>query len=56
MDKSGKISLENLKKVARDLGDVQRTEEELQEMISQADLDKDGFVNEEEFWKIIRKG
>ncbi len=55
LDRTGKISLENLKTVALELGDVQRTEEELKEMITEADLDKDGFVNQEEFWRIIRR-
>ena len=30
--------------------------EEIGEMISAADLDKDGFINEEEFLRILKKG
>lgn len=40
--------------MAQELGD-ERTEEELQEMIEEADLDHDGLVSEEEFLKIIRR-
>ena len=32
------------------------TDEEIEEMISAADLDKDGFINEEEFLRILKKG
>jgi Ca2+-binding EF-hand superfamily protein len=46
--------LKDLKRVSRELGDF-RTDEELREMIKEADLDKDGLVNEEEFLKIIRR-
>jgi len=51
---NGKISLEDLKRVAKELGD-DRTEEELRDMIAEADIDKDGLVSEEEFTKIIRR-
>jgi len=46
--------LENLKRVAKELGD-DRTEEELAEMIWEADLDNDTLVSEDEFLKIIRR-
>lgn len=49
-----KISLEDLKRVAIELGD-DRTDEELKDMLIEADLDKDNFVNEEEFLKIIKR-
>eukprot|EP00316_Scyphosphaera_apsteinii_P022535 CAMPEP_0119329390 /NCGR_PEP_ID=MMETSP1333-20130426/75708_1 /TAXON_ID=418940 /ORGANISM="Scyphosphaera apsteinii, Strain RCC1455" /LENGTH=151 /DNA_ID=CAMNT_0007338495 /DNA_START=39 /DNA_END=491 /DNA_ORIENTATION=+ len=45
----GKISFENLKRVSRELGEAM-TDEEILEMIQAADLDKDGMINEEEFW------
>ena len=32
------------------------TAEEIEEMISAADLDKDGYINEEEFLRILKKG
>ena len=41
--------------VARELGETM-TDEEIGEMISAADLDKDGFINEEEFLRILKKG
>ena len=53
-DDTGKISFKNLKRVAKELGETM-TDEELQEMIEEADRDGDGEVNEEEFLKVIRK-
>ncbi|XP_006901350.1 PREDICTED: centrin-1 [Elephantulus edwardii] len=53
-DETGKISLKNLKRVASELGE-NLTDEELQEMIDEADRDGDGEVNEEEFLRIMKK-
>jgi len=53
-DSTGKISFRNLKRVARELGET-ITDEELQEMIDEADRDGDGEVNEEEFLRIMKK-
>lgn len=53
-DNTGKISLKNLKRVARELGEAM-TEEELQEMIDEADRDGDGEICEEEFVRIMKK-
>ncbi|KAM6219483.1 centrin-1 [Rhynchocyon petersi] len=53
-DETGKISLKNLKRVANELGE-NLTDEELQEMIDEADRDGDGEVNEEEFLRIMKK-
>merc|ERR1712166_1540199 len=47
----GKISFENLKQVSRELGE-NMTDEEIMEMITAADIDKDGMINEEEFWRV----
>ena len=53
-DETGKISFKNLKRVANELGE-NLTDEELQEMIDEADRDGDGEVNEEEFLRIMKK-
>ncbi|KAM8965423.1 centrin-2 isoform X2 [Antechinus flavipes] len=53
-DETGKISFKNLKRVARELGE-NLTDEELQEMIDEADRDGDGEVNEQEFLRIMKK-
>ncbi|CAD7086317.1 unnamed protein product [Hermetia illucens] len=53
-DDTGKISFKNLKRVARELGE-NLTDEELREMIDEADLDGDGEVNQEEFLRIMKK-
>ena len=47
---TGKFSFKNLKRVAKELGE-RMTDEELQEIIDEADRDVDGEVNEEEFMK-----
>ena len=41
--------------MARELGETM-TDEEISEMITAADLDKDGFISEEEFLRILKKG
>ena len=53
-DKSGFISLKNLRRVAKELGETM-TEEELMEMIERADNDADGQVSPEEFYNIMTK-
>merc|ERR1719258_692153 len=44
LDHQGRISFANLQSVARELGETM-TDEEISEMISAADLDKDGFIS-----------
>merc|ERR1711964_655429 len=51
---TGKISFEDLKNVALELGETM-SDEELMEMIKEADKDCDSMVSEEEFLRIIRK-
>ncbi|XP_009638995.1 caltractin [Egretta garzetta] len=51
-DGTGKISFEDLKVVAREVGE-DITDEELQEMIDEADVDGDGEVDEQEFLRIL---
>jgi Ca2+-binding EF-hand superfamily protein len=52
LDKRGRISFENLKQVTRNLGEVM-TDEELLEMIQAADLDGNGVVTPDEFWRVL---
>ncbi|KPI83141.1 putative centrin putative caltractin [Leptomonas seymouri] len=51
---TGKISFQNLKRVAMELGE-NMTDAELQEMIDEADRDGDGEVNEDEFLRLMKK-
>jgi len=53
-DATGKISFKNLKRVCKELGET-LTDDELQEMIDEADRDGDGEINQEEFLRIMRK-
>ena len=53
-DETGKISFKNLKRVAKELGE-NLTDEELQEMIDEADRDGDGEISHEEFVRIMKK-
>ena len=53
-DETGTISLKNLRRVAKELGE-NMTEEELQDMIDQADRDGDGEINPDEFYRIMKK-
>lgn len=53
-ENTGGISFKNLKRVATELGE-NLTDEELQEMIDEADRDGDGVINEEEFYRVMRK-
>ncbi|KAI9007058.1 Centrin-1 [Gaertneriomyces sp. JEL0708] len=53
-DETGKISFQNLKRVAKELGE-NLTDEELQEMIDEADRDGDGEVNLDEFLRLMKK-
>mmetsp|Transcript_10805 Transcript_10805/g.15239 ORF Transcript_10805/g.15239 Transcript_10805/m.15239 type:complete len:173 (-) Transcript_10805:196-714(-) len=53
-DETGTISFKNLKRVATELGETM-TDEELQEMIDEADRDGDGEVSQEEFLRVMKK-
>ena len=55
LDKDGKISFDELKRVAEDLGE-DMTDEELKEMIAGANKgDKDGYVYRTGFFNILNK-
>ncbi|CCE62785.1 hypothetical protein TPHA_0D01450 [Tetrapisispora phaffii CBS 4417] len=47
-DNTGRISLKNLRRVAKELGETM-TDDELRAMIDEFDLDGDGEINEQEF-------
>ena len=51
---TGYISLANLQSVIAEIGE-EASEAELREMIEEADVDKDGLINREEFLKIMEK-
>ncbi|KAF8878691.1 hypothetical protein CPB85DRAFT_1443311 [Mucidula mucida] len=52
-DHTGKISLRNLRRVAKEIGD-RLEDDELQAMIDEFDLDQDGEISEQEFYAIMR--
>lgn len=53
-EKTGFISIKNLRRVVRELGES-IGEGELQELVDRADLDFDGLISEEEFYTIITR-
>ena len=53
-DTSGSITLRNLRRVAKELGETM-TDEELQEMVDRADSNGDGAVSMEDFYNIMTK-
>jgi len=53
-DKTGTISLKNLKRVSKELGETM-SDEELREMIERADSNGDGQITQEDFYNIMTK-
>merc|ERR1712149_53054 len=53
-DQTGKISLKNLKRVAKELGETM-TDDELMEVITESDKDGDGELSVDEFLAIMKK-
>ena len=51
---TGSISLKNLRRVARELGEV-LSDEELQAMIDEFDKNQDGVIDENEFMAIMKQ-
>ncbi|KAF9055804.1 EF-hand protein [Panaeolus papilionaceus] len=51
-DNTGKISLRNLRRVAKEIGD-RLEDDELKAMIDEFDLDQDGEISEQEFYAIM---
>eukprot|EP00162_Nutomonas_longa_P008632 comp18672_c0_seq1/m.33833 comp18672_c0_seq1/g.33833 ORF comp18672_c0_seq1/g.33833 comp18672_c0_seq1/m.33833 type:complete len:172 (+) comp18672_c0_seq1:31-546(+) len=52
-DGTGKISLKNLRRVAKELGE-NMNDDELQAMIDEFDRDNDGMIDESEFMSIMK--
>ena len=53
-EEKGKITFNDLKRVAKELGE-NMSDDELQEMIDEADRDGDGAINEEDFIRVMKK-
>ena len=53
-DNTGAISVKNLRRVARELGENLQ-DDELQAMIDEFDKDEDGMINENEFLSIMKQ-
>merc|ERR1712096_187537 len=53
-DKTGSITIKNLRRVAKELGETM-TDEELMEMIERADSNGDGEVSPDDFYNIMTK-
>jgi len=53
-DETGFITIKNLRRVAKEIGE-NMTDEELQEMIDEADINNDNQVDEDEFLRIMKK-
>jgi centrin-1 len=51
---TGKITFRNLKRVAQELGE-DLTDEELNEMIDEADRTGEGAINQEDFFRVMKK-
>nr|CAI38921.1 centrin1b-fron-infraciliary-lattice [Paramecium tetraurelia] len=51
-NKEGRITWDELKRVAQDLGE-EMTDEEIQHMFKKADLDDDGFVTFDDFYNLM---
>ena len=54
VDKTGKISFANLKRVLNEIGEGMN-DEEIQAMITEADKDGDGQVSFDDFFDMMRK-
>lgn len=50
----GKISFRNLRRIATEVGET-LTDDELREMIDEADKDGDGALNFEEFYRVMKR-
>jgi centrin-1 len=53
-DRTGEVSLENMKRVAKELGE-DISPQELQEIVQRADLDGDGALTLDDFYQVMTK-
>ena len=53
-DNTGRISFKNLKKIAADVGES-LNDDELHEMIGEADRTGDGLITFEDFYRVMKK-
>lgn len=54
LENSGKITSRHLKKIAQEIGET-LSEEELKEIMEEADRDGDGYIGFEDFYRIMKK-
>lgn len=54
LDNNEKISIRNLKKIAQEIGES-LSDEELKEILEEADRDNDGYIGFEDFYRIMKK-
>jgi centrin-1 len=54
LDNTGKITSRHLKKIAQEIGES-LSDEELKEIMEEADRDCDGFIGFNDFYRIMRK-
>ena len=54
LENTGKITHRHLKKIAQEIGET-LTDEELKEIMEEADRDGDGYIGFEDFYRIMKK-
>ena len=54
LENTGKITIRNLKKIAHEIGE-NLTDEELKEIMEEADRDGDGYIGFDDFYRIMKK-
>jgi centrin-1 len=54
LDNNDKISIRNLKKIAQEIGE-NLSDEELKEILEEADRDNDGYIGFDDFYRIMKK-
>ena len=53
-DQSNKVTVANIKKICRELGET-LSDEEIREMVAEADKDGDGMLSEDDFLSFMKK-